>query len=423
VGAAAFDTQTSLLAPLAPLSLNRDKLNDLISRLVPSGGTDFKEALEIAARQLIASGRQTKHVILLTDGASIRPAAEHEGLIAALAQSGVTVTSIRIGNDKDSYALVQTIAEQTGGNFYLVTDGASLPNLMIQDAAKRSGQKLAKEKEREERGDTAGEPFHPRVRASAEALGGLRDEEMPLLRGFASVPLKSGAEEWLWTEHTGKRQPILAAWQNGLGRVAVFTADPTPEWQSWGHVRRFWSQLIRWVARPESGDELRLALRREHGRPVLGIDTYDSAEGGELSVRIADRDGSSHDLTPTALGSRHYELALPPLESIEPRVQIALKRRNATVFTRDEWLPALAASEDASVEDPEAAPNWALLSQLAEITGGAVNPPIATVLARAPADRQTSFPLAHQLAVAALALVLVDIGVRLVAAPESARWR
>src|SRR5262249_2339016 len=151
-----------------------------------------------------------------------------------------------------------------------------------------------------------------------------------------------------WTEHTGKRQPILAAWQDGLGRVAVFTADPTPEWQSWGHVRRFWSQLIRWVARPESGDELRLALRREHGRPVLGIDTYDGTEGAGRSVRLADRDGSSHDLTPTPLGARHYELALPPLESIEPRVQIALKRHNATVFTHDEWLPALAESEETS---------------------------------------------------------------------------
>src|SRR5262249_12724408 len=121
VGAAAFDTQTSILSPLAPLSQNRGQLTHVIPRLVPSGRADFHEAVEMAARQLIASGHHVKHIILLTDGASIRPASEHEALINALAQSGVSVTSIRIGDDPESFELVKNIAERTGGQFYHVT--------------------------------------------------------------------------------------------------------------------------------------------------------------------------------------------------------------------------------------------------------------------------------------------------------------
>lgn len=405
VGAVAFDTETSLLAPLAPLAQNRSRLNDVVSRLVPSGGTDFKEALEIAARQLIASGRTTRHVILLSDGASIRPSAEHDPLIEALSRAGVTVTSIRIGDDKDSFELVKNIAEATGGTFYHVTDAVSLPSLMIEDTRQRAG--------REDEEEATDAPFRPRVAVQAEALGGIASRDLPVLREIANVPLKGGATAWLTTSHTGRTSPVLAGWQNGLGRVAVFTANPTREWQSWGQTRRFWSQLVRWLARPQSSDELRLAVRGDEQSPMLAIDTYDSALDGSLTLRITGRDGTERSITPPALGPRHYEVSLPPLDTIEPRVVIEKRRGEQLVFSREEWLPAAAGEAEAEREDPEAEPNWALLSQIAEISGGAVNAPLADVLKRAPAERQISFPLVAVLSLAVFVLVLADIGVRL----------
>lgn len=405
VGAVAFDTETSLLAPLQSLQTSRAKVNDLISRLVPSGGTDFKEALEIAARQLIASGRTTRHIILLSDGASIRPVAEHDALVAALARSGVTVTSIRIGDDKDSHALVKQIAEATGGSFYLVVDAVSLPSLMIEDTRQRAG----REKQEDEPTDAA---FRPRIANQGEALGGLRERDLPALREMANVPLKSGATAWLTGGPGGG--PILAGWQNGLGRVAVFTANPGAEWQSWGQVRRFWSQLVRWLARPQSADEVRLAVRDDGSSTTLSIDTYDSAPDASLTLKITGRDGVVRELAPPALGPRHHEIALPPLDTIEPRVVIEKRRGKELLFSREEWLPSATASEQIGKEDQEAEPNWALLSQVAEITGGAVNAPLAEILKRAPAERQITFPLVHVLAVAAFVLALSDIGVRLI---------
>ncbi|HYC22240.1 MAG TPA: VWA domain-containing protein [Candidatus Bathyarchaeia archaeon] len=409
VGAAAFDTQTSILAPLAPLAQNRDPLNDLISRLIPSGGTDFKEALEIAARQLIASGKHVKHVILLTDGASIRPASEHEGLINALAESGVSVTSIRIGDDPESFELVKNIAERTGGHFYHVTDSTSLPNLMIQDTAQRASRDKPE----------SGEPeFRPRIGHAGQALGGLSNEDLPVLRSFAAVPLKEGADALLVTDQAAEHPPILAAWQIGLGRVVVFTADPSPEWQGWSQVRRFWSQLARWVARPESADELRLALRNESDRTTLSIETYDSALGGEVQAQFKRLDGIEQEIELTPVGLRRYEATLPPLATLERRFVVSKRVGRELIFRHEEWLPEATPETEVGGEDPEAEPNWPLLSQVAEITGGAVNPPLSAILARAPADRQVSSSLVPMLSVAALVLALADIALRLVGAPK-----
>jgi hypothetical protein len=77
-------------------------------------------------------------------------------------------------------------------------------------------------------------------------------------------------------------------------------------------------------------------------------------------------------------------------------------------------LPAAGAPREASIEDPEAEPNWPLLAQIAEITGGAVNPALAAILSRAPAERQTTFSLAPALGAVALLLALADIALRLI---------
>ena len=294
VGAIAFDTETSLLSSLQPLSRSRATLNDLISRLMPSGGTDFKEGLEIAARQLVESRAVIKHILLLTDGASIRPAREHEALINALAESHITVTSIRIGDDKDSFDLIRDISKRTNGGFHHVVDAVSLPNLMIEDARRRAGRQdePPEEPEKPEKAPPEDVPFRPRVVRVAEALAGIGPDDLPTLEVFAPVPTKPGAEVWMDTERDGRRSPILAGWQNGLGRVAVFTANPTHEWQSWNQVRRFWSQLIRWLARPQSSEEMRLALRREAGDTVLSIDTYDGG-ADELVLHVTGRDGAA----------------------------------------------------------------------------------------------------------------------------------
>jgi hypothetical protein len=88
------------------------------------------------------------------------------------------------------------------------------------------------------------------------------------------------------------------------------------------------------------------------------------------------------------------------------------------IFSHEEWLPESTPEAELGGEDPEAEPNWPLLSQVAEITGGAVNPPLSAILSRAPADRQVSSSLVPMLTVAAFVLALADVALRLVGAPK-----
>ncbi len=467
VGVIAFDTVTTELAPLAPLGPSRAQVEDVISRLVPSGGTDFKEALEIAAGRLNAVDNPIKHILLLSDGASIRPVAEHEEVIEALRRGGVTVTSIRIGDDKDSFALVQDIAERTNGVFHHVKDADSLPDLMAEDARRHAG--------REE--EEAEPPFRPKLARTSGALAGFEAEPLPILRAFADVPLREGAEVWMEREGSESRQPILAAWQNGLGRVAVFTANAGEDWQGWRHAQRFWAQLVRWVARPRSDDEVVLRLEQSEGQPRLEIRTFDHAPGGEtLRVAVQRLDGTEIVLTALPVAPDRYEAALPPLDEIEPRVRIARRRSGATgpaatqgsttpgsaaregqipaatpgsakkgsppnegqvpvaarpaarpdgatgpsdaeagteiAWSREDWLPRAAGLPAVTSEDPAAPPDRLLLERIAESTGGALDAPLSTVLARAPAERERSDPMLPWLTWLALVATAADIVLR-----------
>ena len=112
---------------------SRDALAARIQQLQYGGGTDFKDALDIARRNLVESGRRVRHVILLTDGDTNRRADDHVDLIAALARDEITVTTIRIGSDTVNLELLDAISRATGGEFHHVEDVTALPQLMIRD--------------------------------------------------------------------------------------------------------------------------------------------------------------------------------------------------------------------------------------------------------------------------------------------------
>ncbi|MGH7913978.1 MAG: VWA domain-containing protein, partial [Candidatus Binataceae bacterium] len=67
-GVIAFDSEPYVLSHLRPVGEDRADLTRRIERLEPGGGTDFKESLEIAEREILASSIPVHQVILLTDG-------------------------------------------------------------------------------------------------------------------------------------------------------------------------------------------------------------------------------------------------------------------------------------------------------------------------------------------------------------------
>jgi hypothetical protein len=217
--------------------------------------------------------------------------------------------------------------------------------------------------------------------AGASRLGRL----LPMTKPLASTP---------------DGRPLLVAREYGVGRVLAFAADSTWRWVMQGADRghrRFWRQLVLWLARKDDADAdsiwLRLAQRRiPPGTPLefdagitggngearldLPLDAeLVSPQGDSRAVRLV-RTGETYSGTVTAAdepGDWRLTVRTREPEGAPPREQTA----RFTVFR-----------QDLELANPRANP--LLMRQLAEATGGTARlpeelPAIFTGLAERPA--------------------------------------
>ncbi|GIW40753.1 MAG: VWA domain-containing protein [Candidatus Binatia bacterium] len=393
VGVIAFDSQSFPIAPLEPLRKNRGRLEELIPRLVEAGGTDFYDALESARVQLSRSPLPKKHVILLTDGDTNRNAADHEPLIAALAEAGIGVTTIRIGDDLVNVELLHRISARTGGRFYHVRDVRRLPRLLLADTRTVL------------RGREEPLAVRPEADLSHPLLAGL-PVPFPALEGYAFTRRRTGADLLLRVPSEERPIPLLAVWQYGLGRVgavAASTASELREWGSWEANARFWSRLVRWaMALHVPGDFAVETLRRE-GKTYLRVRSLAPVAPGPLTARS---------------GSEEILLAPVDLRVYEGRIEfpaeaVVLHYRDETGTVREvrRELPRIAA-EPASEEFVVPRPNLELLRRIAEETGGKLDPTVREIVARERGTRRETVDLDFWLGACALVLFLADVGVR-----------
>ena len=398
VGTIAFDSQPYELGPLAPAGEIRAALAAKIQQIQYGGGTDFKEALDIARRNLIESGRTVRHVILLTDGDSNRGAEDHAGVIAALARAEVTVTSIRIGSDTVNLDLLQNISRTTGGTFHHVANVEQLPQLMIRDAQRMLGRAT-------ERRDMA-----PRVGEGGTILAGIREDELPPVSRWAVVQGKRGAEVRAYVEDGEARDPLLTTWQYELGRVAVVPLDfqgGAAAWPTWRGFTKLWTQLAEWAAPRGLATDHHLEAPRERDGTRVVLDTVRDA-AGPFTLRI---DGTD-DVLLRQIGPRSCAATVANLRpGLHSAVLVEGTRAGGS--PGDDRIDLLVpATADNSRELRNTEPNLALLRDVTRATGGAVEPAPADVLSARPGVRHETVTLAWLLVPLAIALVLGDVAIR-----------
>jgi uncharacterized membrane protein len=402
VGVIAFDSQALPVALLQPLRENRAHLESLIPQLVENGGTDFYDALDSARRQLADSPVARRHVILLTDGDTNRSAPDHYPLIAALSHAAVSVTTIRIGDDIVNVALLNDISSQTGGNFYHVEDIEALPQLLLRDAAAALAQTVPDQ------------GIQPRVGKDTQVLRGM-PEELPVLRGYAFAKPKSRADVPLYAPGRADAEPILATWQYGLGRVAAFTADPVVDaeaWIAWEGYGKFWSQVVRWVMRPQTASEYALAVERREGKTTLRARAFDPRPEGVVAARLHLDEERAIDVTLAPAAPQVFEGELPSLPGGRYPITM-LRRAAADAVVQRTVLVSVPEEDDAPQEEFRATqPHTALLEWLATATGGKFNPTARDLAVREPGTRRVRYPLDFALIPLAMLLFLADVAVR-----------
>lgn len=241
LGVVIFDDQVQELLPLSPVD-DVKRIQGIIGGITPGGGTDIHGGLAPGVNALANSGAKSKAVILLTDGVDGNSNVNYDDLIRLATANNITITTIGVGPIINT-DLLSSLAKQTGGRFYHTNSGANLPQIFTSEAHLAARSYLNQRQ------------FTPQLSAPSPILKGLKT--LPDLYGYVATTTKPLASLVLASD---SGDPILAAWQYGLGRAIAWTSDAQSNWAknwvSWPDFSTFWAQAVRWTMPGQTASSL-----------------------------------------------------------------------------------------------------------------------------------------------------------------------
>ncbi len=358
-GVAAFDSQSFWAADLRRVA-DKYALIQLISSIQAGGGTDMSPAMEMAYRQLSYCPAKLKHVILLTDGQS-QPGPFHE-ITSRMAQEGITVSSVGVGQGAD-VKLLEQISRWGNGRFYYTEDPNRIPQIFAKEtmtAAKSAIKEM---------------PFQPRAVKRGDFLRGIDFDSAPFLYGYVQTESKPTAEVWLATE---KGDPLLCTWRYGLGQAGAFASDArnrwAVEWLQWEGYGPFWAQVCRRLTRSESLRPFPASFAAGPDRLRLTVEAVD--KNGEIQTglkgkaRLLGPEGQSHETEMRNPLPGQFTAAWPITREGNYHVEAELADAEGNVINR-QYLTAAAGYPEEFLLEP---PDEAALKELAASSGGLYNP-------------------------------------------------
>ncbi|MDW8403595.1 VWA domain-containing protein [Chloroflexus sp.] len=402
IGVLAFDTDTLWTVPFQEVGegANVAAIQTQIATMALGGGTNIERALAVGLPALAGEPHSARHAVLLTDGRSYsNNYPRYQQLIETAQAAQITLSTIAIGIDSDT-ELLEQLARWGNGRYYFVADAADLPRITLQES-EIAGAEL-----------TVEQPVPVLLKQPHPLVRNLDPRAMPILDGYialqprpeATVVLESPADD-----------PLLAVWQYGLGRSVAWTASVAApwarSWPGWPEYDQFWSQIVRYtLPTPDSGPlQVRIEPTATGARLVVEAQNAGGTpiDLAQASARVTLPDGSeqSFSLAQIAPGRYARELAL----TITGPYRIAV-----TLFAGSQTLQrsiGYVLPPPAEYALTDAAQGVALLQQIAAMTGGSMEPALATTSSASAIMPQTTslWPL---LAGLALALWLVEIALR-----------
>lgn len=402
VGVIAFDSAGKWVAPITSAQEKADLTRRILS-IRSGGGTDAYQGARMGFEALAAAQANLKHLILLTDGHTAP--SDFVELVGKMNEAGITLTTIAIGQDSDQ-TFLRELAEFGRGRYYFCPDPSRVPRIFVRETILVQRSYIIEETARPERTS-----IHP-------IMEGEEVREVPPLHGWIATEPKDRSEVILRI----KNDPLLAAWQAGLGKAIAYTSDVVPRWaKDWvgssGFVA-FWDRAARWVLRGEMSSELhpRVELDRGEGRVI--VDAADLS--GErlnflqLKARVVRPDMTSEEITlrQTALG--HYE---GEFNAEMPGAYLA------GIYDGEGRQASAGGMVAFSPEFKDFGSNDYLLHEMARQTGGKVKPRLDEIFRREGPIVRSSKEVTFELLIVALVLLLIEVAVRRLYLDEERRER
>ena len=403
VGVIAFDDTAKWAVPMQQVE-NVAAVKEMIGTIRPGGGTAFYSALSQALLALEEADSQLKHVIFLTDGEAADSG--HETLAAAMAEAGITLTTVAVGQGANT-RLLSYLAALGGGRAYSTLEFDDIPKVFTKETYLATRAYLQNRR------------FVPVVTSG----GTLTDYAgFPAIDGYHSTTAKPLSTVALTTD---RDEPLLAWWQYGAGRVVAWTSDTEGAWTGdflrWEDAPRFFAGMISFILPAEEG-EGRLTVAREEDvlRLTYEIDVFQNDLAGDARILTDEQSGlmtEARVLAPdgeqTTIGM--YEVAPGVYEGMAPAamegayaVRVEQKQNNRLLRTVESGV-AVGYSKEYDLRVPDGLP---FLEEIARATGGRViSDPGELFLERGPQARARR-DLSLLLLWIALALFVLDVAQR-----------
>jgi Ca-activated chloride channel family protein len=124
-----YSSTADVIQSMTRVGTVRSSLNERIRELRADGGTNIPEGLRAGMRTLDDAGKgRVRRIVLASDGLD-STRVQAEALARTSFGSGITVSSLGIGNDFDE-AYMGAVAQNGHGNFAFIKEGASLAQFL-----------------------------------------------------------------------------------------------------------------------------------------------------------------------------------------------------------------------------------------------------------------------------------------------------
>lgn len=356
IGVLIFDNSHEWAVPLRRAE-DRALIKRLIAGILPDGGTQIAPALTESYNRMLRASGTYKHIVLLTDG--IAEEGNSMEIAASAAQNRITISTVGLGQDVNR-AYLQKVADLAKGKAYFVVNPEELAQILIRDVMEHTGS------------TTVEKPMQARVKRQAELFQGIDLAQAPQLKGYVRFEAKPQADTLLtFVSSPDEEDPLFTRWQHGLGRAAVFTSDAKARWAeawvTWAGFPKFWTNVARDLLPNAQSGEATLRHDPTQGELIAEYRLAPHVEppGKPPALYALGPDGFQRTVTPERAGDGFYRARVPigvrqglfrvrPLEESRafPEVGIYLPEPELSAYGN----------------------NAQLLSQIAQYTGGLVNP-------------------------------------------------
>ena len=391
VGVLAFSSGFDWTIPLGPRP-GTDEVAAALSTLTPDGDTEIAPALAEALRVLNDVEGSLRHIVLFTDGWD----PNESGLLPLardISAEGVTLSVL--GTGEGPGPTLERMAELGGGRYYPGVDLDLVPEIFVEETL-LVAENLVREG-----------TFYP-VRRVGTSMDEILADTPPLLgyvatkaKGTATVSMEVGAEH-----------PLLASWQRGLGRVAVWTSDATSRWSAeWLRAEvsdlfvQFWGTVVRDTLSVQGEGVVSATV--EGGRLSIGVDLPGLPPEATGVARIRGPDGEVEVISLRRVASSRFEAQAPADTAGAYWITAVINTPDGAMTSASAGAVSTYQEEFSFLpSDP------ALAREIAEVTGGRVDPPPDSFFDAVATRGVNDLAVWPWLVGLALALFLADVAAR-----------